>query len=940
MVMKVSGVNNIVFRSTQVSTPDSFTPVNKAEKQVKELSNITPDYGVVVPVNYKQTSVDRLDNGLEIYSYKMSNGYKVTVVPMKGSPAVVKSYVNVGSMNETANIKGISHFLEHMAFNGTNGDNGHIELKQGDSFKKIDKIGGWANASTNYAITDYVNSAPLLEEKDLETQIRVIAAMAEDLKLSEDMITKEKGPVSSEINMILDDPQTVAMDQTVRTLFNVKNPADELVGGSVAHIQNLTRKDVVNYYNTYYTPDNTNIVITGDVNPEEVMKLVSKNFTSKKVSKGMKFEEKLIPLNKTIRKDFKSDKTNSAEIVIGFAGPKNNDIKGKILFELASTYLSSHEAGMITKLKKKNAYPIISDEKISTNPNNPRLGFIALAPGEENCENSLKIIFETLGQNRQISSETTERLKQRLKQQNEDVLEHSGSVNNIVGYSVLDNGLDYLTKYNKILEEITPEELSAAIKEYFDVNKAAVTVIHPVADKGLEGTNEAAGVNNNALSFKGKERLPIDTSEISEYKLSNNYDVGFYNTKSNNVNVSMKLYNNVPYTKKAGVTEVLNEIYTIGLKNVSADKFEEFKDKNNLSINATAGNGGIGLMMCGDMENYQLGLAAMKELLYNPNITEENIKKAVSHIKDRMDRTNITSSYIQNQFDNIINPYSFTRSEIYNNLDNITVEDVKELHNYLVKNSRGIVTANIPQKAKNEAKNNILRAISGFKEVEPNVYRPIEIYRDVEQPMVFSFPNFNSQADISQVFRFKYNNTIKEKAVAPVMNSILSGSSIGLFDNLREKQNLAYSVHSDLYSNGNQGQVVLNILTTTDNKDIGEVSYDNVKKSINGFNNQINELISGNFTDEDLDIAKRTIKASLLNIEGNYAKMSAIEAGMDSKYNIELRNKIYKEVDKITKEDVTEFAKKVFSNHPVYSITATQDTLDANKEFLDSLKKK
>ena len=52
---------------------------------------------------------------------------------------------------------------------------------------------------------------------------RFEAAMAEDLKLSEDMIAKEKGPVSSEINMILDDPQTIAMDQTVRTLFNVKN---------------------------------------------------------------------------------------------------------------------------------------------------------------------------------------------------------------------------------------------------------------------------------------------------------------------------------------------------------------------------------------------------------------------------------------------------------------------------------------------------------------------------------------------------------------------------------------------------------------------------------------------------------------------------------------------------------------------------------------------
>ena len=110
-----------------MSTPDSFMPVSREEKQVRELSPVTPDYDVSVPVSYKRTAVDKLDNGLELHNYKMANGYKVTIVPMKNSPAVVKSYVNVGSMNETADIKGISHFLEHMAFNGTNGDGGHIQ---------------------------------------------------------------------------------------------------------------------------------------------------------------------------------------------------------------------------------------------------------------------------------------------------------------------------------------------------------------------------------------------------------------------------------------------------------------------------------------------------------------------------------------------------------------------------------------------------------------------------------------------------------------------------------------------------------------------------------------------------------------------------------------------------------------------------------------------
>ena len=923
--MKVSGVKNIAFNggSVQKLYTDNIVP-QKTQREIKEPVYVTPDFTVNVPMQYTKKSIDKLDNGLELHSYKMANGYRVTIVPMKNSPAVVKSYVNVGSMNETADIKGISHFLEHMAFNGTNGENGHMELKQGDSFKKIDKLGGWANASTNYAITDYVNSTPLLESKDLETQIKVIAAMAEDLKLSDDMIKKEKGPVSSEINMILDNPQTVAMDQTVRTMFNIKNPADELVGGSVSHIQNLTREDVVNYYNKYYTPANTNIVITGDVNPDEAMKLVAKNFNSRKTSPGQRFEEKLNPIQKTVRKDFKSDKATSAEVVIGFAGPKNNDTRGKILFELATAYVNSHEAGLIPKLKKYNSYPIISSEKISTNPNNPRFVFMTMTPAEYSTEEVLKVVFEKLSGKKQISKETTERLKQRIKQENDSVLEHSASVNDCIGYSVLDNDIEYVTHYNKILDSITPEELSDAVKKYFDVSKSAVTVVHP----------EKTG----SVSFKGSDRKPLDKKAISEYKLPNNFDVAFYNTKSNNINIFLKLQNNVPYSKKPGVTEVLNEIYTMGTPDMPVDKFNAFKDKNNLNIVVNAGQAGVSASVNGDVNNYRLGLESMEKLLYNPNITEDNIKTAVIRIKDRMLRTQTTAYQLQKDVDSFINPLLFRRDEILKGLDKVTVDDVKELHKYIIKNSRGLVSANAPENAEIEVKSNVLKNINGLHSVEPNNYRLLEMYKEIKKPAVITEKNNNSQADISEVFRFERDNSIKERALIPVMNSILSSSSIGLFDVLREKENLAYSVFSNYSISGNQGQLSLNILTTTDNKNIGEYSYDNVQKSISGFNRQIKALTEGQFTDEDLENAKRSIKAGLLNNEGNFAKISALDGGLNSPYGVDLKNKVYAEVDKITKRDIVECAQKIFSNKPVYTIVASEDTLNANKEFLDSLK--
>ena len=61
---------------------------------------------------------------------------------------------------------------------------------------------------------------------------------------------------------------------------------------------------------------------------------------------------------------------------------------------------------------------------------------------------------------------------------------------------------------------------------------------------------------------------------------------------------------------------------------------------------------------------------------------------------------------------------------------------------------------------------------------------------------------------------------------------------------------------------------------------------------------------------------------------------------MKSKYGIDFDNQVYNIIDSITREDINEFAEKVFKNPPIYSIVASKDTLDANKEFLESLNDK
>lgn len=926
MTMKVTSVNNIVFNSRQVPVVGSTSPVTKNE--INEIPNTNPYYAVTTPIKYTKIGEDTLSNGLKIHRYRLSNGYKVSIVPMEDSPAVVKSYVNVGALNETSDIKGISHFLEHMAFNGTNGEGGHIKLNTGDSFKKIDELGGWANASTNYAITDYVNSTPLLKGNDLETQIKVIAAMSEDLKLSDEMIEKEKGPVSSEINMILDDPKTIAMDQTVRTLFNINNPADELVGGSVKHIQNLTRKDVTDYYNKYYTPDNTNIVITGDVNPQKAIALVSKNFNSTKMSQGRKFEEKLFPIQKTKRKDFISDKAKSAEIIVAFAGPKNNNVRDKIIYDLAVTYMSSQKYGLNQNLKNYNAYPSIESEKISTNPNSARMVYIAASSSEDNCENVLKTITDTISNAEPIGDNDLSIIKEKILKTREDILEHSISVNNGIGNAVLDGNMDYLTRYNEILETITPDEVNDGIKRFFNLKKAAITVVHPDS-------------KSKEISFKGNEKTkqPLNSNYISNHHLENNFEAGIYKTKSNNVNCLINLDVQKWYNKKPAAAIVLNEIYSMGMKGVPEAVFNRYKEENNLELYASSAQNGIGVKLdCADYKLPQNMDLALK-LLYNPNITEENVEKAKQTIKDILSREQDSAMSLFNEYEAHKNPYEFSKKDILNSVDSITPDDVRECHDYLINNSRGLVSASVPiQDENNNAEKIILQKLAELPEVKPNKRELADLYKKQEKPTVLTKANTNSQADILQTYTFKNEDTVKESITGEIMNLILSTSSIGLFDNLREKENLAYSVHSEIAKTGNRGELYLNILTTTDNKNNNEVKYENLQKSINGFNRQISALKNGKFTEHDLQSAKLILKSRLLNTEGRQAKVSALDMGLCSNYGLEYINKLFNNIDSVTREDITKFADKVFAEKPVYSITATQDTLDSNKEFLDKLK--
>ena len=925
MVMKVCNLNPIVFRSNSVVTRPSEARIQ--HPQIRELGHFTPDYAVKLPQSYRKQGEYELSNGLKVHSYKLANGYKVTIVPMEGSPAMVKNYVNVGALNETEDIKGISHFLEHMAFNGTTGEDGYKKLNPGDSFKEIDKLGGWTNASTSYALTDYVNSTPLLENKDLEEQIKVISAMTENLALTPEMIEKEKGPVCSEINMVMDNPNTIAYDKTVRTLFNLNSSADDLVAGSTKHIQNLTQKDVRDYYNKYYTPDNMNLVITGDVNPGEVMKIVSKNFHSKKVSNGNRHETKFNPINKTVRNDITSDKATSANTLIAFAGPENGDIKSSVIFEIITEYINSVGAGIRKDLKPLNTHLGAGSETLSHKSSDPNMLYFNYSCSEENSEKVFNIVNKKLRNLQAPTGKDLDVIKKRMLKDFDTSLEHSGFINDVVGRLTINNNLDYIVNYKDILNNITADDINDFINKYINLDKAAITVIHPKAKE-----------NTGAVSFKGVGRTPLNPDRISETKLNNNFKMGFIETNSNNVYFNMKLSYNTPKNVNPAAICVLNNILTRGTLNKTEDEFVKYQEDNNIAINAGLGPRSFTLAGNADANTIKDTLKKANDLLLNPRITEEEFNLAVNSLKDSLSQHDDTadslySSYI-GQFDHL----EASKEKLEEGLKTLTIDDVRNLHKYIINNSCGTIAVNVPQKNP-ELKQTLAEEFSKFNTVKPFEYKVEDTTYEISKPVVLTKAKNSSQADIKQTYRFTGVDSLKDEMTLKLLNSILSSSStIGLFNNLREKEQLAYSVYSDIMKSGNSHELSLNILTTTDNKETGEQSFENIQKSINGFHRQINCLKNSEYSDEDLTSAKKMLKAALLDNEGSAHKVSEISYGLNKKEGIDIDNKAMQVIDSITREDLSKMTEKVFKNAPVYSIVATEDTLNANKKYLERLK--
>ena len=208
----------------------------------------------------------------------LPNGFRYVIRPNhepKGR-ASLRLLVLAGSLHETDDQRGLAHFLEHMAFNGG------THFKPGTLvgfFQRMGmSFGGDTNASTSFDHTIYLLELPDTREATMAEGLTVFADDAGGLLLQADMVEKERGIILSEKRVRDSVGYRTFVAQFETTLGDTLLPKRIPIGVAEV-IEHAPRERLVDFWNTWYRPENMAVVVVGDIDPAAVEKMVVATFS-------------------------------------------------------------------------------------------------------------------------------------------------------------------------------------------------------------------------------------------------------------------------------------------------------------------------------------------------------------------------------------------------------------------------------------------------------------------------------------------------------------------------------------------------------------------------------------------------------------------------------------------------------------------------------------
>jgi predicted Zn-dependent peptidase len=205
-------------------------------------------------------------NGLPFYERTtLPNGLRIISSTMPATHSVaVTIYVGAGSRYERNGQEGVSHFLEHMLFKGTEKRRTAKEIAEA-----VDGVGGLLNGATDREYTTYYIK---VARPHTELAGDVLAELVRRPLIDRGEIEKERQVVIEELAMVADSPAQM-VDLLLDSILWPDNPLGRDVAGTPESVNGIGRDEMVNYFNEQYAPNNIVVAVAGNVTHEEVVRM-------------------------------------------------------------------------------------------------------------------------------------------------------------------------------------------------------------------------------------------------------------------------------------------------------------------------------------------------------------------------------------------------------------------------------------------------------------------------------------------------------------------------------------------------------------------------------------------------------------------------------------------------------------------------------------------
>lgn len=597
----------------------------------------------------------KLDNGIEYYIYENKK---------PENNATLNLVVKVGSLMEEDKEQGIAHFMEHMAFNGTE------KYPKNEMVKYLQSLGlrfgGDLNAYTTFDRTVYKLQVPTTA-KALEDGIEVLREWANEATLESEEIESEKKVIIEEWRLTQGLSQRLG-DVHKKALFEGSRYYNRFPIGLPKIILGANHELMNNFYKKWYQPENTAIVAVGDFDSKEVEALIKKYFSyegsktpgipkdfelKKLTDKYITFSDPELRFN-----SFYITKIVDRDIVNNKISMKNQ-ITDELLFNILNSRLSNLTKEQNSPLLQAyiGKYPMTKTKEfidtIAIIKNNK------IPEGITLINNFLKSSATNGINNTELSLEK-ENIYNSLKSvvANKESIDHNNYAEDLVEYIMYGETFMEIEKefslYSEIMDEITTEDLNKRIKEiynekslYFLTTSTEQGTITKKDLKNIIDTSSGSSVTRDfGIVPATLDPIKLTAGSIIEtqgnnFTLSNGIKVYTKVTDYDKDKISIKLF------KKEGsstdnYSEYINSLVTSeviemsGPDRLKPKDLEGFMKGKNFSIASYIQDYEQGINISTDRENLNNALEYMSYLIHSPKVDDTIFENVVEQLNENI----------------------------------------------------------------------------------------------------------------------------------------------------------------------------------------------------------------------------------------------------------------------------------------------------------------